>query len=108
MRQAIVTKYLGPTNTLGARIKASAGHARGLVDHWDYEAGVEENHARVAKVLAADRGWSGLFVAGMLPSGDGNVFTALPDLHPSDTFETPRAYLGIEGRDWFYLPARAG
>lgn len=54
----IMTKYLGPTNTRGARVKATAGGAarretRTVVIAWDDELSIGENHAAAAAALAA-------------------------------------------------------
>ena len=79
--QAIETKYLGPTNTLGSRIKASCERGS-LTVQWDYSLGVEDNHrAAAARLLATfaqedcakygggeSHHW-GEFVAGTLPDG---------------------------------------
>jgi hypothetical protein len=42
MRQAIVTKFLGPTDHRGSRIKATA-EAGSITVSWDHGLGVEEN-----------------------------------------------------------------
>lgn len=73
MRQAIMTKYLGPTNTMGARVRATAG-AGSVTVAWDHGLSVEKNHDRAAKALAKKFGWTGRLEGGGLPSGDGNVY----------------------------------
>lgn len=80
--QAIETRYFGPTNTLGSRIKASC--ERGSITvQWDYSLGIRDNHrAAVVRLLAkfaqedvAKYGEStkahhwGEFVSGALPDG---------------------------------------
>ena len=54
--QAITTKYLGPTNTKGARVKASYPY-ESLTVPWDYALSTFENHANAAKSLAVTLGW---------------------------------------------------
>jgi len=51
--QAITTKFLGPTNTKGSRIKASCWLKSKTVS-WDYSLNVEQNHIEAAKQLVAD------------------------------------------------------
>lgn len=83
MLTAIETKYIGPTNFRGSRIKAIARRRNtnptfpmrelSLIDSWDYSASAEENHARVAKLLAVKLKWAGRYVGGSL-DGAGYVF----------------------------------
>ena len=71
--QAIVTKYIGPTNYRGSRIKAKA--AAGTVTlSWDSSLNSDRNHAKAAEALAAKHGWHGCWYAGGMPEGSGNVF----------------------------------
>lgn len=77
MRQAIATKFLGPTNSRGARVKASA-EAGSLTVSWDYALGIEANHAAAARALALKLGWSGHWHGGGLP-GSGFVFVLRTD-----------------------------
>lgn len=75
--QAIVTKYLGPTNSKGSRVKATCeARPRGLSVGWDYGAGnatgqsdIEANHNRAAVALIRSMGWLGTWARGALPSG---------------------------------------
>lgn len=55
-RQAIETKYLGPTNTKGTRIKATC-NAKSIIISWDYSLDPEENHLKAAQALLNDLGW---------------------------------------------------
>ncbi len=88
MRQAIITKYLGPTNTRGTRIKATA--AAGTVTvNWDYSLGMDANHAQAAKALVDKFEWGGLWIAGGAPNADGNVFV---DVSPISV---------VKGSDYF-------
>jgi len=60
MRQAIVTKWLGPTNHKGSRVRASCD-AGTLTVSWDHEIGVGDNHRAnhraAALALAEKLGW---------------------------------------------------
>jgi hypothetical protein len=55
--QAITTKYLGPTNTRGARIKATAD-AGSITIPWDHELNAVKNHYAVASAFALQWGWT--------------------------------------------------
>ena len=54
--QAITTKYLSPTDTKGARIKATAS-AGSITLSWEYSLNTTENHAVAAHALANKFGW---------------------------------------------------
>lgn len=56
MRQAIVTKYLGPTDYRGARIKAIAG-AGSVTVSWDHALDTDDNHQFAAFQLARKFEW---------------------------------------------------
>lgn len=56
IRQAIETRALGPTNTLGARIVARC-EARRLVVSRDYNLNDAENGRAAASALAHQLGW---------------------------------------------------
>lgn len=72
MRQAIVTRFLGPTNFRGARVKATAD-AGSITVSWDYALGISENHERAALALAAKMRWGDAWKGGGLP-GKGYAF----------------------------------
>lgn len=82
--QAIVTKFLGPTNHRGSRVKATADALpHGVTVGWDYGAGngtgrsdVDANHDRAAVELIKRMGWFGTWMRGHLPSG-GCVYVSL-------------------------------
>ena len=67
-RQAIETKYIGPTNYRGARVKATA-QAGSITLSWDHELDANDNHT-----LADKFGWTGRLVCGGTPGGHGNVY----------------------------------
>lgn len=70
--QAIATKYLGPTNRLGGRVKASAD-AGNITVGWDHRIGVQDNHIAAAKALAAKLDWNGRWIGGSF-AHNGNVY----------------------------------
>lgn len=67
-RQAITTKYLGPTNARGSRVKATAA-AGSVTLEWDDALNVEENHTLAAEALMARMGWKATLYRGGLPGG---------------------------------------
>lgn len=65
---AILTKFLGPTNTRGSRIKASAhSYVRNapvsLTLGWDHRLNPSLNHLEAAQALAAREGWAGVWTS---------------------------------------------
>ena len=77
--QAIVTKYSGPTNHRGARIKATAhtGQGGSITTPWDYALDTCANHRAAALALANKYNWleySDLSEGGSLPTGKGECF----------------------------------
>lgn len=85
MRQAIVTKYLGPTNHRGSRIKATC-EAGSITVPYDHALSGEGNHCAAAHALIRQLGWGDgvapltgtpSHVGGGLPGG-GYCFVMLP------------------------------
>lgn len=73
MFQAITTKFLGPTNHRGSRIKAYA-QAGSITVPYDYALNSDDNHKAAAFALAQEWGWAGHWLGGSLPSGTGYAF----------------------------------
>jgi hypothetical protein len=71
--QAIETRYLGPTNTKGGRIKATAG-AGSITIGYDYALNTDGNHKAAADALIAKMGWTGTFAQGGNVTGTGYYF----------------------------------
>ncbi|PMX08447.1 MULTISPECIES: hypothetical protein [unclassified Pseudomonas] len=70
--QAIVTKYLGPTNTKTSRIKAYClTDTKGLTVSWDHGKSSDENHKDAAEAFKALKNWSNYTatVMGSMPDG---------------------------------------
>lgn len=70
MRQAIVTKYLAPTNNHDARVKATCD-AGSVTLPWNYGADTVQNHEDAALLCAARYGWGPL---GWHGGGVGNGY----------------------------------
>lgn len=68
---AIETRYLGPTNCRGSRVKAVATGSR-MIGHpdiqitlgWDDALDSEQNHRAAAEALARRQGWHGRWIGG--------------------------------------------
>lgn len=81
MFQAITTKFLGPTNVRGSRVKAEA-EAGSLTLNWDHALNSEANHTKAAEALVRKLGWTseqakgyaGVWVGGGLPKQAGNCY----------------------------------
>jgi hypothetical protein len=74
--QAIVTKFIGPSNVKGSRVKAKAA-AGSLTLHWDHSLNGDDNHTKAAKALAEKLAWGGVWFGGGMPDGSGNVFVTV-------------------------------
>ena len=71
--QAVETKYYGPTNHRGARIKAYA-QCGAVWSSWDYGLSVEHNHSAAAMAFLKKWGWDGTWVSGANAKNTGYVF----------------------------------
>lgn len=71
--QAIETRYLGPTNHRGGRIKAIAW-AGSVTIPYPHELNHEDGHRAAAQALIAKLGWQGTYAQGGNARGDGYVF----------------------------------
>ena len=82
--QAITTRYLGPTNYRGARVKASAGTYRESVTipySYGDQRMDEDAHAAAALLLARKLGWPGRLVCGEVEAGHKVWVYVQPDKH---------------------------
>lgn len=71
--QAIETRYLGPTNTKGGRIKATAA-AGSVTVPYAHELSTADAHKAAALTLIDKMGWQGKYAQGGNVKGDGYVF----------------------------------
>lgn len=76
MQQAIVTKYLSPTNTRGARIRASC-QAGSIIIPFDFSLDLNACHLKAVHALLDKLGWKPKAISmGWLPSNNAVfVFT---------------------------------
>ena len=72
--QSISTKYLSPTNTKGARIKATTSEGKSLTACFDYGVNEEKRHMDAAKLLCEKLGWTGTMQGGSTATGKVFVF----------------------------------
>jgi hypothetical protein len=70
--QAITTKYLGPTNCRGARIKAKC-QAGSVTVGYEYDS-ADGDHDLAVLALLSKLGWAGVWIGGGLPDGTGNAY----------------------------------
>ena len=71
--QAIETRYLGPTNNRGGRIKATAWGGSVTVGY-NHALNQQENHKAAADALIAKMGWNGTYAQGGNAKGDGGYY----------------------------------
>lgn len=67
-RQSITTRYLGPTNSRGSRIKATC-EAGSVTIPYAYERSNEYAHVLACEALLAKFGWGGRYVGGATATG---------------------------------------
>lgn len=87
MRQAITTKFFGPTSIHGSRIQASAKAGR-IYYTYRHDYNLEMNHTLAAQQYAEHFKWYGTYNTGVIMSGEyvhvlcegDHAFTAAP--HP--------------------------
>lgn len=114
MRQGINTRYLGPTNARGSRIKATARKASALGKEMSHTqqygyGNTEEEHTSAAKALATKLGWVGTWVGGGTPDENGFHYvnlgnTALPQRTHGEDASGRYMPEGLrEGVDFFYV-----
>lgn len=103
MKKAIVTRYFGPGAVRGSRIQAKAEGVGAIMYNFEHEDSHGTRHTLAAKALAEKYGWSGLYVAGGMPDGTGNVYVCVGDKLPVEYAPT---YFGYENDDWFYIPEK--
>ena len=70
-RQAIKTRYIGPTNSRGSRVVAECDAGKVTVS-WDYALGVSDNHQAACRALMDKFGWTQPMAGGGYK--DGSMF----------------------------------
>ena len=109
MRQGITTRYLGPTNIKGSRIKAVArradawGPEQNITAPLDYALSTEQNHTRVAHLLAVKLGWTGLWVGGGNAPGNGFCYVNIGEGQYRAIDDYRASFADGEGSNWFYV-----
>lgn len=76
--QAIVTRYIGPSNTRGSRVRATA-QADSITVAYDQRLGTDANHLAAARKLADKYGWRGTLIGGGMPGGNGDCFVMVDE-----------------------------
>jgi hypothetical protein len=74
MRQSISTRYIGPTNTRGSRVKARSSSGLSITLSWDDTLDSPANHTSAARALAVKLSWCGTWVGGASPDDRGYVY----------------------------------
>lgn len=104
--QTIETKYFGPGNVRGSRIKATSTSGLTLTQHLTHETTLEKEHYRVAQALADKLNWECKLIGGETKRGmifvlDGGLKDALRTMidhageaHPH--FESERGQRDIQ------------
>lgn len=70
--KAISTKYIGPTNSRGSRIKAFDSDNNQVTISYPYELSGEDVYRKAAEALRDKMGWTGELIGG--GTKDGYVF----------------------------------
>ena len=100
--QAIETKYLGPANTKGARIKASAW-ADSVTIPYAYDQKINGAHDLALIALATKLEWWGVWARGGKADGTGNVYVRISK---PDSMRTP-ALIAVSPLDYVVVhPAK--
>jgi hypothetical protein len=74
--QAIVTKYIPPTNTRDARVKATCAAGSHTID-WNDNLDIDTNHQIAAYAIRAKFNWNNQLIGGTLRDGQ-RVWTQIP------------------------------
>ena len=72
--KAIMTKYLGPTDRRGSRIKATDSDGNNLVQGYDSALNSDDNHKAAAKALRDKMGCKGRMIGGWVGNEMAFVF----------------------------------
>jgi hypothetical protein len=72
--KAITTRFLGPTDFRGARIRASEPDGKSITIPYDHGLNTEEHHLKAARALCKRLGWTGRLRGGATRKGYVFVF----------------------------------
>lgn len=86
--KAICTKFMGPTNHQGARIKASDMDGNTITIAYPHDGGADVRHRAAAIALCQKMGWQGRMIEGSTKTGSVFVFVSSGDL-TSEIFDIP-------------------
>lgn len=92
--KAIFTKYLGPTNSRGSRIKAWDGDNNSVTLHWDDALNSDENHVAACRALCDKVGWSGRMIMGSHKEVNVHVFCEIEYEHGKSQLHETKSYVG--------------
>lgn len=103
--QAIQTRYIGPTNYRGSRVKATA-ETGSVTLSWDNALNATDNHRIAAEALANRHGWisNGARLVGGCISGPGFVWTVV-DADPARDALLKLATLPTQSPEMFDNPS---
>ena len=93
LRQAIVTKYHGPTDKRGSRISARCEIKR-VFFGYDCTKNTIDNHRAAMRELVQQLGWGGLWHGGGLPDGSSYCWVMLPETGTMTDEERAAALFG--------------
>ena len=90
---AILTKYLGPTNYRGSRVKAYT-EVWHITISWNHALNTDENHAAAAVALCKQQGWDdeSELLAAWTPTGRVFVFSGMTERSKSKIREAFKRY----------------
>ena len=72
--KAITTKYIGPGNVRGSRVKATDSDGNNVTLSSDHALNPEENHREACRALCHKMDWEGTLIGGHLKTGMAWVF----------------------------------
>lgn len=83
--KAITTKYIGPTERRGSRVKAFDGDGHSVTIGFDSSLSSAKAHAKAAEALCRKMNWSGTLVSGGIRGGEVFVFVDDAALLPENS-----------------------
>lgn len=95
MNQAIVTKFIAPSERRGMRVKATCAGGKTKMFNWESDWDADKNHHTAAIILQAELEWQGELKGGVMANGD-YCWVLVPVEKPSDA-EWWRVQAGIAG-----------